>query len=146
MKKLLLILTGTLLLSCSNEAEKEKTRVKIDDLQSQIDDLKVQNDSLQKELVLLESRNPVVFSEAFDTIENPEAFISDALTGDPELIPEEGVLGGSMQFINTEILNERFIWAEFEDGHINGEAIYQYRLSKEGKPQFRLISKIPNNR
>lgn len=143
MKKLFIILAGTLMLSCSNEAEKENTKLKIDELNAQVNTLKVKNDSLQKELLLLESRNPVVFSEAFDTIPNPEAFIVDALRSDPELIPEEGVLGGTMQFINTEILNQRFIWAEFEDGHINGQAIYQYRLSKEGKPQFKLISKIP---
>ncbi len=143
MKKLLLIFSGILLLSCSHKAEEEKTKLKINDLKAQVDALKVENDSLQKELLLLESRNPVVFSEAFDSITNPEAFIVEALKSDPELIPEEGVLGGKMQFINTEILNERFIWAEFEDGHINGQAIYQYRLSKEGKPQFRLISKIP---
>lgn len=143
MKKLLVIFAGTLLLSCNNKAENEKTRLKIDDLNAQVEALKVENDSLQEELMLLENRNPVVFSEAFDTIENPEAFISEALKSDPELIPEEGVLGGTMQFIGTEILNERFIWAEFEDGHINGQAIYQYRLSKDGRPQFKLISKIP---
>ncbi|HEY9185044.1 MAG TPA: hypothetical protein VIM94_06950 [Salegentibacter sp.] len=142
MKKLLLILTGILLLSCNNEAKERKTKLKINNLQAQVDALKVENDSLQEELFMLESRNPVVFPEAFDTIPNPEEFISEALKSDPELIPEKGVLGGKMQFINTEILNERFIWAEFEDGHINGQAIYQYRLSKEGKPQFRLISKI----
>lgn len=143
MKKLLVIFAGTLLLSCNNEAENEKTRLKIDNLNAQVNALKVENDSLREELMLLENRNRVVFSEAFDTIENPEAFISEALKSDPELIPEEGVLGGTMQFIETEILNERFIWAEFEDGHINGQAIYEYRLSKEGKPQFKLISKIP---
>ncbi len=143
MKKILFILTGTLLLSCSNEAEEAKTNLKINELNAQVNTLKVKIDSLQKELLRLESRNPVVFSKAFDTIPNPEAFIVKALRSDPELIPEKGVLGGKMQFINTEILNERFIWAEFEDGHINGQAIYQYRLSKEGKPQFKLISKIP---
>ncbi|HSP12286.1 MAG TPA: hypothetical protein VLO29_07145 [Salegentibacter sp.] len=143
MKKLLLILTGTLLLSCGNEAEKENTQLKLDDLNAQVNTLKIENDSLQKELLLLESRSPVVFSEAFDTIQNPEAFISEALKSDPKLIPEAGVLGGTMQFIDTEILNERFIWAEFEDGHINGQAIYEYRLSKAGKPQFKLISEIP---
>ncbi|WP_372919785.1 hypothetical protein [Salegentibacter sp.] len=143
MKKLLVIFAGTLLLSCNNKAENEKTRLKIDDLNAQVEALKVENDSLQEELMLLENRNPVVLSEAFDTIENPEVFISEALKSDPELIPEEGVLGGTMQFIGTEILNERFIWAEFEDGHINGQAIYQYRLSKDGRPQFKLISKIP---
>lgn len=132
-----------LLFSCGNEAEKEKTQLEIDELSARVNTLKVENDSLQQELLLLESRSPVVFSEAFDTIQNPETFIVEALKSDPELIPEKGVLGGTMQFINTEILNERFIWAEFEDGHINGQAIYQYRLSKEGKPQFKLISKIP---
>ncbi|MGY5850205.1 hypothetical protein [Salegentibacter sp. F14] len=143
MKKLLLIIGMALLQACNNEAQEQKTQLKLDELRAQVDVLRVQNDSLQKELLVLKNRNPKVFSKAFDTISNPETFVKDALKSNPELIPEAGVLGGKMHFVNTEILNDRFIWAEFEDGHINGQAIYQYRLSKEGKPQFRLISKIP---
>lgn len=143
MKKLLLFFIGILLLSCGNEAQEEKAKLKINDLNAQIDALKVENDSLKEELLLLKSRNPIVFSEAFDSIENAEIFIVEALKSNPDLIPEKAVLGGTMQFTDTEILNERFIWAGFEDGHINGQAIYQYRLSKEGSPQFKLISKIP---
>ena len=143
MKKLLLpLLAATVMFSCENEAEKEKTLLKIDNLESRVNELSVENDSLEKELQLLKSRNPIVFTEAFDSLENPEEFIVNALMQDSTLIPDQAVLGGKMHFIDTEILNERFIWAEYEDGHINGKAIYEYELSEEGKPKFRFISKV----
>ncbi len=79
MKKILLLPVLALLLSCANEAEKEKTNLRIENLEADLNDLKIENDSLEKELRLLKSRNPVVFTEDFDTMQNPETFIVESL-------------------------------------------------------------------
>lgn len=142
MKKYLLIFSCAFLLNCSNKAEEKKAEIKIEDLETRVNELQLKNDSLAEEIELMKSRDPITFPEAFDSIPNPEEFIVEALKNQPELIPEEGVLGGTMQFINAEILNHRFIWAEFEDGHINGEALYSYKLSENGEPEFEFISEV----
>lgn len=142
MKKILLILSCALLLNCTNKAEEEKAEIEKEELEAQVNQLQVENDSLKTELEMLQTRENGVFPEAFDSIAEPEKFLVESLKNQPELIPEEGVLGGTMQFINIKILNDRFIWAEFEDGHINGKALYRYTLSESGKPEFKFISKV----
>lgn len=142
MKKIFLIPCLALLLSCTNEAEKEKTNLHIDNLEADLNDLKIENDSLEKELQLLKSRNPIVFTEDFDTMQNPEIFIVESLERNSQLIPEESVLGGKMRFLDTDILNERFIWAYYEDGHVAGEAIFEYKLNEADSIDFKLVSEI----
>ena len=142
MKKIFLLPALLLFLSCSNEAEEEKMNLRVNDLEADLNGLKIENDSLKKELRLLKSRNPVAFTEAFDTLENPETFIVESLERNSKLIPEESVLGGTMRFVDTEILNDRFIWAYYEDGHVAGEAIFQYKLNEADSIDFKLVSEI----
>ncbi|OEY72634.1 hypothetical protein [Salegentibacter salarius] len=144
MKKIFLLPAVALLLSCTNEAEKEKTELRIDNFEAEVTELKIEKDSLEKELELLKSRNPVVFSKDFDSLEKPEVYIVEALERNSQLIPEKSVLGGTMRFIDTEILNQRFIWAAYEDGHLAGEAIFQYKLNEADSVDFKLISEVNN--
>ena len=144
MKKIFLLPAIALLLSCTNEAEKEKTKLRIDDLEADVTELKIEKDSLEKELELLKSRNPVVFTKDFDSLEKPEVYIVEALKRNSRLIPEKSVLGGTMRFVDSEILNERFIWAAYEDGHVAGEAIFQYKLNEADSIDFKLISEVKN--
>ncbi|MBZ9632563.1 hypothetical protein LB465_17420 [Salegentibacter sp. LM13S] len=142
MKKIYLIPILALLLGCTNEAEKEKLNLRIDNLEADLNEIKFENDSLKKELQLLESRNPVVFTPDIDSLDNPETFIVESLERNQQLIPQKSVLGGTMRFVDTEILNERFIWAAYEDGHIAGEAIFIYKLNEADSIDFKLISEI----
>ncbi len=144
MKKIFLLPVLALLLSCANEAEKEKTKLRIDNLEADVTELKIEKDSLEKELQLLKSRKPVVFSKDFDSLENPEVYIVESLERNSQLIPEKSVLGGTMRFVDSEILNERFIWAAYEDGDVAGEAIFQYKLNEADSVDFKLISEIKN--
>lgn len=144
MKKIFLLPAIALLLSCTNAAEKEKTELRIDNLEAEVAELKIEKDSLEKELQLLQSRNPVVFTKDFDSLEKPEVYIVEALERNSQLIPEKSVLGGTMRFVDSEILNERFIWAAYEDGHVAGEAIFQYKLNEADSVDFKLISEVKN--
>jgi len=142
MKKILLLPVLALLMSCTNEAENGKAMLKLDSLEADLDQLKIKNDSLEKELRLLKSRSPVTFSEAFDTLDNPETFIVESLERNTQIIPEKSVLGGRMRFVDSEILNQRFIWAAYEDGHMGGEAIFEYKLNHADSISFNLVSEI----
>lgn len=51
----------------------------------------------------------------------------------PELIPYKGVLGGTMSWWHDEsyILNEKWVYGYFEDGHINGYALLEYKINDD---------------
>ncbi|TDN88806.1 hypothetical protein DET49_108130 [Salegentibacter sp. 24] len=144
MKKKYLIPVLALLLGCTSDIEKKKLDLRIDHLEADLKRIKFENDSLKKELQLLENKSSVVFTPEIDSLNNPEKFILESLERNQELIPLKSVLGGTMRFVDTEILNERFIWAAYEDGHVGGEAIFQYKLTKTDSIEFHLISKIKN--
>lgn len=59
----------------------------------------------------------------------------NTLTDHPELIPTEGVLGGTMRWYPefSIVLDDKFVYAYFEDGHISGHSILQYNLLGNGE-------------
>ena len=63
-------------------------------------------------------------------IARPELQLRRDLTEQPELIPHEPVLGGSMFFVpeGIHVLNDRWVLATFEDGHIRGQMLLEYEV------------------
>ena len=61
-----------------------------------------------------------------------ESLIAD-LVRHPELIPAEGVLGGTMHFLPQSIylLPGQHVWAIAEDGHIAHAILLQYRVHRD---------------
>jgi hypothetical protein len=75
-------------------------------------------------------------SEGF---ENPAALIDD-LRSHPEKIPMNAVLGGTMGFTAIRIVNEHWIYADYEDGHIAGASIFEFRHTMDGTIQWTVIA------
>lgn len=73
-------------------------------------------------------------------LEDPPKEIDRSLRGRPELIPYEGVLGGTMQFLYIFILNDKWAYAMFEDGHISGSAVFEYAVGPGQKISWELVS------
>lgn len=71
--------------------------------------------------------------------------ISD-LTKHPELIPYKGILGGTMRFYDTEsrVLNNKWVYAYFEDGHYSGYMLLEYTVSDKGKISWENIAAMKN--
>lgn len=61
-------------------------------------------------------------------IARPEVQLRNDLLLQPQLIPHEPVLGGQMHFVpdGIHILNDRWVLATFEDGHIRGQMLLEY--------------------
>ncbi len=60
-----------------------------------------------------------------------------------ELIPFEGVLGGTMGFYSKKdihVLTSRWVLASFEDGHIGGCMLLEYTVSPQGKIQWKVLT------
>ncbi len=131
-----------LFFNCTNTVENDENDNEIDSLRVRTEQLETENDSLKRALRLMKSEKIRKFPASFNEIEKPEELIFNALEKRPDLIPKDAVLGGQMRFINYEILNDKFIWAEYEDGHINGKAIYEYHLNENGEMKFKLLTQL----
>ena len=74
-------------------------------------------------------------------LNNPVQQLKVDLTNRDDLIPVEGVLGGTMRIYSTDqirILPGRFVFAVFEDGHVQGNLILQYEV-KNGQISWEII-------
>ena len=123
-------------------------------LSQKIDILQVQNDSLKKVLDLRNAESEVKLAdspewyypetdsrELLDSgIEDPEAYIQNALREKTDLIPMDAVLGGTMHYNNIQLLGNNWLIADFEDGHVYGKALFEYKISNRNKLNFKIIA------
>ncbi len=145
-KKAGILFIGFLLLSRSSCREDnrqlEKMSFENDSLSQELAQQKDIIDSLRKKIK--NDKNPelsrVYFGSEFEDIENPEEFITSELKDRPEEIPLDPVLGGTMEFRRIVLLSEEWIYAEYDDGHIMGSAIYRYTLHPKGSLTFELVT------
>ncbi len=58
------------------------------------------------------------------------------------LIPFEGQLGGTMDFYDPDsiyVLSDRWVYAEFTDGHLQGGMLLEYALEPDGEIRWRVL-------
>ena len=69
------------------------------------------------------------------------SLLIDTLSDESDLIPVKGILGGTMYWIpqNSILLNDKFVFAAFEDGHVVGFALLQYSLKGQGEVTWKII-------
>lgn len=143
MKKLtVMILTSFCIFGCT---EMNRT----ENLLAKVDSLKIKNDSLNKIWTEKKPESNYWFDAAYDGekfiesgITNPAEFIEKNLREKTELIPLQAVLGGTMTFGNIQFLSKEWLIADFDDGHVQGRAIYKYKLNKKGQLEFELLNSI----
>lgn len=147
MKKIILVSVFFSILSCA-EVEKNKnlSSTEIDSLNITIEKLRNENSSLRKDLMDKSAETNYWYANDFEGrklmdqgIINPSEYIADQLKDQPEIIPMKAVLGGKMHFLNVQILGREWIIADYEDGHVLGKALFQYKVNKDGKVDFKLI-------
>lgn len=149
-RAILLIILPILLAGCQNEQrEVENMETVLDSLSRALEAETSRNDSLMQIRSAEGSTNdiPVYFKREFDTIENPESYIANALRQQREKIPIEAVLGGNMEYRQIEVLTEDWVLAVYDDGHVQGKSIFKYELQKDGTLKFtEIASRLPNER
>jgi hypothetical protein len=67
---------------------------------------------------------------------NPETDLRHDLQRHPELIPYKGLQGLPMRFYDYNsifVLNDRWVFAEFDDGHVNGSGVFEYHVEPGGR-------------
>lgn len=144
MKAIILFLIVFSITCC--ETPDRASNVAAEKLQSENSLLKQQVDSLNTALEEVQSiqdywfddeNEGAVFTE--NGIKTPKKAIEDALREKPELIPLEAVLGGTMRFGNIEILSDKWVIADYDDGHVTGKSIYRYQLTQNKTFAFELL-------
>ena len=71
-----------------------------------------------------------------------EDLIND-LQHHPELIPYPGAEGGRMGFYSADdirVLNDGWVYAPFDDGHITGDAIFGYSVAQGGRVTWHVVA------
>ena len=147
MKKIILVSVFFSILSCAEvEEKKDSSSNEIDSLNIKIEKLRNENSSLRKELMDKSAETNYWYANDFEGrklmdqgIINPAEYIANQLKEQPEIIPMKAVLGGKMHFLNVQILGREWIIADYEDGHVMGKAIFQYKVNKDGKVDFKLL-------
>lgn len=133
MEKAITLIFIALLISCDQNAGEEQHDKDIE----QMERCMLKNDSLIKVIKAHERevRKDYWFDPSFDGREFKKAGIADpkheiiqSFRNDTSLIPVEAVLGGTMHFGHVELLSDRWLIAEFDDGHIYGRALFKYEL------------------
>ena len=130
--------------------DKEKIlRDKIADLEKNeiiskatIDQLRKKNAEIER--VIKTVPPPIDFR--INIMEDPINYIKKDLVKRNDLIPYEAVVGGTMGFYDENrihILNHRWVYAHFEDGHIGGEMLLKYDLTDNGKIDWQVIASLP---
>lgn len=86
----------------------------------------------QKEISLVSlTPPPYVLDKIKQRGVGPEQLLLDLKTH-PEVIPEPAVLGGVMGFTRVGIVDQRWVYGAYEDGHIAGAAIFQWKAGPSG--------------
>jgi hypothetical protein len=148
----ILLIIGFLAFSCKKEVKQTE------DLPDKTAQLTIKNDSLKKEIQLLKSLNDslIKISQeeknywfipeyngshlARQRITNPEKFVENALRKRADLIPFEAVLGGNMNYGKIQLLGNKWVIADYSDGHIQGRSIYEYRLNDKTTLTFKILA------
>lgn len=148
----ILIIIGFLTFACKNEVKQlekssDKTAeftLKIDSLNKEISHLKSLNDSLIK---ISQTEKNYWFDKDFNGIQftrqgikNPEEFVENALRKRTDLIPFEAVLGGTMRYGKIQLLGNKWLIADYNDGHIQGRSIYEYRINDKKEISFKILA------
>lgn len=129
----------------SEDLNQTETKKKIVELQTQVEKLNQKQGMLNrdKEHLVKELNDVVKLLESTPKlnsimIENlKEKGITDSeeilldLLGKPDIVPFDGVLGGTMFISRAWLLTDHYVLAEFEDGHVLGYMILEYEIKDQ---------------
>ncbi len=138
-------------LKTDNKALNEEKERLVDEVTALIVEKRQDNEQLKLEI---ESLNNKIKSAIipFDFVleqlkekgfETPELLL-ETLNDENDLIPYEGILGGTMKWWPSEsrLINNEWVLGYFEDGHILGHALLEYQIDDQQNVNWKLIKAI----
>ena len=129
------------ILSCSGNDIKDS------DIAMQYNSLKDETEMLYDSIanlnILINSTAsyPELLDQSNDNFDGGKA-VRNALLNAPQVLPEKAELGGRMHFNDIKVLNEKWVYASYTDGHIQNQVIYSYEKSSNNTYTFQVILKL----
>ncbi len=146
---ILAILPLLFIVGCKQADRTEILQTKVDSLQTKVDSLQFKNDSLSQGVRTTQPESNYWFNADYDGdvlvdsgIPNPAEFVETEFRKRTDLIPTKAVMGGTMRFGTVQLLSREWLIADFDDGHIQGRALYSYKLNDTGQLEFKLLNAI----
>ncbi|GAU78502.1 hypothetical protein [Fusibacter sp. 3D3] len=132
-----------LTLKTSSTAQTDQLNESVIKLQDELDALTTEHSTLSQSYEALLIKLPIIDEFELSLIEkmgitDPNQ-LSEDLMNKPELIPYEGVLGGTMAFTQVYLISDQWAFAKFEDGHIMGSGLYQYKVGSDHSITWELV-------
>lgn len=125
------------------EAEKTDWLQREANLNLQIEDLVKQSEEYARIIENFPSNNPdIVEGLKLKGFEGNVQDIVNDLIKHYDLIPYKGVLGGKMGFYFEDkiyVLSDKWVFAYFEDGHINGYMLLNYSIDNSKNISWKVI-------
>jgi hypothetical protein len=139
-------IVGMSIVSCNNTAE----TIKADEIAQQYNLLKDENLALQDSIkslhALLESVIKYDDAQAAnDEIYNKTNLIKVSFLQQKNLIPDSAVLGGTMRVQDIKVLNHKWVYVSYSDGHIMNDALFTYKKRNNQSYDFDLLVKLEKN-
>jgi hypothetical protein len=143
----LAVATAVLATGCG-PSKAELLEVELDESISRETALKRSLDSLKQaykfrpEVGEISGGHPLVNGSRLSRMGIPNAELRlDSYLNDkhPELIPFDGMLGGTMQFERAVPLADRFVFASVSDGHVQGFVLLQYDANNKGGVDWKTV-------
>jgi hypothetical protein len=75
-------------------------------------------------------------------LDDPVARLVADLRAHPELIPFPGELGGTMGFHDStaiHVLNDHWVYATFDDGHVQGRGLFEYTIADSARIRWQTV-------
>lgn len=133
MKKALALVLCLGLFGCTDQAGTEWQQ-KYEALNTEYQQLKTEHEAL---VAKIEPKTATSGDDLMIEIEAEKrarySAVAAAVKAQPEVIPLKAELGGKMFFTEVKPLNDEWVYAAYEDGHVAGSALFAYRLAPEGK-------------
>ncbi|MBP6115806.1 MAG: hypothetical protein KA498_04120 [Neisseriaceae bacterium] len=140
MKKTLAVVLCLGLFACTDQANTEWQQ-KYETLNAEYQQLKTEHEAL---VAKIEPKTAASGDDLMVEIEAEKrarySAVAAALKAQPEAIPLKAELGGTMFFTDIKPLNDEWVYAAYEDGHVAGSALFGYRVAEgEQKPTFSVL-------
>ncbi len=134
---MILVITAQGIIIVRWRVEEKKNIVKLSEMRGQLNQAVSENANLRNLVRIKEKQNIIIVDERAADV------LRQDLIKNAKVINVEGVKGGSMNFYDEngiKILNNKWVLAKFDDGHITGEILLEYTIDDNKKINWRKIA------
>ena len=133
---MIVVVTAQGLIIVKDKMKEKKLSNQLTDIRRDLNQAVSENANLRNLVRIKEKKNVLIDERIINMLKKD-------LVNSSEIINSDGVKGGSMNFYDENgitVLNNRWVVAKFDDGHINGEMLLEYVIDENKKIHWKKIA------